>query len=149
MLTFAFHPPFSAFPVALIAVVVLLEIVTVIFKKDWSAKAATFILILAVIGVIAAFFSGYQASEHADQSFKIPDEAIAQHHLFGKLLLFVSIPCLVLKFFSLKAKYSIAFFKYTYLVFLFAALGLVIQTGYLGGKLVFELGAGVKAQSNK
>jgi len=100
---------------------------------------------VGVAGVIAAFFSGYIASDLADQFFEVPDEPISQHHVLGRLLLFTSIPMLALMWIGYAASHSKAMFLAAYRLLLLACVVLVIFTGYLGGELIFNYGAGVHA----
>jgi uncharacterized membrane protein len=144
--TLLLHPPLSAFPVALITVIVLLEAARFFLKWEGISSAIKINLVLAAAMLLAAFFSGYQASDYADGTFKIPDDAIAEHHKFGKILLFTFLPCVMLRFIESRAMHGKKIFHWTYLAFLAASFLILIQTGYLGGKLVFKLGAGVRAE---
>lgn len=139
-----FHPVLSSFPFALLSVCVLLEMCS-FFRADQRLQFVIGInLSLAGAGALAAFFSGYQAAELANQSFSVADELISQHHSYGRLLLFAILPCLALKYFSLRASFNKRGFRYAYLGFLAISFGLIIMTGFLGANLVFAHGAGVK-----
>lgn len=138
------HPPLTAFPLALIVLVVALEIYSWFRGEDWR-KPIEFVLVLTVVAVAAAFFSGYQASDGADQTFLVPDEPISRHHTAGRFLLFLIVPCAALRFVATRARFNARGFTVAYGVVLAICLGLVIYTGYLGGELVFIHGAGVSA----
>src|SRR5687767_13925614 len=94
------HPPFSAFPVTLITIVFILEALNLIRRREIFGAAALVNLAAAAIAVAAAFFSGYQASDLANQTFRVDDAVISRHHSFGRALLFLIVPCLALKIFS-------------------------------------------------
>ena len=111
-----------------------------------QASSISVVLVLAAIAVVATFFSGYQASDVADQTFMIDDAVIGYHHVWGRALLFLVVPCAALQLISERASYNRSIFRGAYLVTLLICLGLAGYTGFLGGKLVFEHGAGVFAQ---
>lgn len=140
------HPPLSSLPFAFILGCVLAEIACAARPSEMLRSAATFNVLLAAVSAILAFFTGYQASETANQTFVVPDAAISIHHAFGRALLFVVIPCAALRITALHATHGKRAFASLYYVALTASLALAIYTGYLGGKLVFEEGAGVRAK---
>ncbi|MCB0311401.1 MAG: hypothetical protein KDD42_09205 [Bdellovibrionales bacterium] len=137
------HPALVSLPVALFPLVLMLEL----WKSLWYRKELQFAIYVnvsaAIIGVLLAFFSGYQASELANQSFIVPDQAIERHHRVSQILLFLSLPCGVLCVLSEVAQYARRAFRYLYLLILVSCSALVVYTGYLGGQLVFQHGAGV------
>lgn len=139
------HPPLSAMPLGLIVLAALLEAYCLLRPSAMLAYAAGVNLVAAAIFSLAAFFSGYGAAESANRSFQISNEVISQHHSFGRLLLFAIIPCAALKVISTAASHGKATFRGIYLLFLAISVGLVLYTGYLGGRLVFIHGAGVSA----
>lgn len=112
---------------------------------QWLSKAAEACLVAGAVSVILAFFSGYSASEYADQTFQVSDDLIGLHHTMGRLLLFMVLPSVALKILSSRAQFGRGAFRGFYLGVLIMCVGLVIYTGYLGGQLVFGYGAGVYA----
>lgn len=140
------HPPLSAFPLALIITAGILELIC-FWKNSPTLRAAIRVnLLFAVLFVAATFFTGYRASELANQTFTIADDVIRAHHSVGRLLLFLIAPCAALEVLSTRATHNPKVFRILYLIFLAVCLGLVIYTGYLGGRLVFVEGAGVVAK---
>lgn len=140
-----FHPPLSSLPFALLGVIGFLELANLLRRSDTLRAAITVNVVLAALGTVLAFFSGYQASELADQTFKIPDDAISLHHACGRALLFAVLPCAAVRIISERATHALGLFRALYYISLAISLSLVVYTGYLGGKLVFEHGAGVSA----
>src|SRR5262249_12865133 len=108
------HPPLSAFPVAFIVVVFVLESLQILQSKEWLAVAIRVNLWIAFIGVITAFYSGYYASHNAQATFTVPEEAIAFHHNIGRMLLFSVFPLLGLKLASEKARFNQRFWEWLY-----------------------------------
>lgn len=140
------HPPLTVFPPALISVVLLLELVFLFRPYPWIRRVSEVNLALAGVGVVAAFFSGYQAITVAEKTFKIAPELIATHHQFGKLLLFAIIPTVTLGFLHSRATHGKSGFRAAYLFSLALSFALVVYACYLGGDLVFVHGAGVRAK---
>jgi uncharacterized membrane protein len=138
------HPPLTAFPIVLLCLIAFLEVWAWARRLDWQ-KPIEVILVLMVVAVGAAFFSGYQASDLADQTFAVPNEAIAWHHNCGRLLLFLSVPCAALRFVAARARFNRTAFGVAYALILVSSIGLALYVGYLGGQLVFKHGAGVYA----
>jgi uncharacterized membrane protein len=142
---FNFHPPLSSVPIVLLVSVGLGELLRCI-RPDWiSLSAVRFNLVLATGAVILAFLSGYQGNEFANGTFKVSDEVIAVHHFWGRLLLFMVVPCLALECIAARAQFAVKVFRGLYLLLLVACISVAIYTGWLGGQLVFEHGAGVVA----
>ena len=137
------HPPFSSFPIVLFTVSIIFEIIGIYRNKDILISVARANLVAACVFMFAAFFSGYQAAENASISFKIPTEAIQDHHSIGKILLFISIPTAILAVVSKTAKNNSKMFSIAFYIFLITCVSLAIYCGWLGGNLVFKYGAGV------
>lgn len=139
-----FHPPLTAFPVVLISLVVVFEIWFVWRASPAVSFASRVLIVLSAVAVGAAFYSGYQASEMANQQFVVSDQAIAAHQATGRLLLFAIIPCAALRLFWEQAVFYRRVIRGVYYLLLVVCLGLVVVTGYRGGELVFRHGAGVR-----
>ncbi len=141
---FHLHPALSTFPPVLLLIAGALELAALVGVAELR-RTIRLLLWLAVPGVLAAFFSGYQASDSANQTFVIADQAIGAHHNLGRLLAFAIIPCAALEWVATSARHAKAFFEWLYRAVLMTCVGLVISTAYLGGELVFRHGAGVFA----
>lgn len=136
------HAMFIHFPIALLIVGFLFEILSLIFKKEYFKKAAFYLLIFGALGTVASYFSGNAAGEGIEEGpLKNPLE---QHEQAATISLWLTVATAV--FYGLVA---IMKNKKTWLkvvsVFLFAAvIGSIARTGYLGGQLVYKHGAGVE-----
>ena len=143
------HPPLTAFPPALLGVVLLLEIFS-LWKRYPKVRAAISInLWLAALFVVLAFLSGYQARELAGGVATAVEEHIEEHHFFGRLLLFAIFPCAILHLAWERAIYAKRAFGMAYAIFFLMCVTLVTLTGLEGGELVFEYGVGVAAQQSQ
>lgn len=139
------HPALASFPAVLLLVALGLEVASAIRGTDVFRVAIRIQLSLAVVFVLAAFFSGYLANDLANQTFSVADSFISRHHLSGRLLAFLILPCAALEFIARRAVYARGGFRVAYLMLLLLCVGLAVYTGHLGGELVFEHGAGVSA----
>jgi uncharacterized membrane protein len=139
----ALHPPFTSFPVPLLFTACAMEIAVLLTKRDSLKITVQILLLLAAIFTGLSFYTGYGASEAADQFFKIPNDVISFHHSIGRATLLCIIPLCAVSLLRSYAKYGIKFFSAVYILLLISTLLLAVYTGYLGGELVFKYGAGV------
>ncbi|MBP9837732.1 MAG: hypothetical protein KBC84_03370 [Proteobacteria bacterium] len=137
------HPPLSSFPFCIVSLLIVLECYSFI-KHDHTnnERIKDFLLLSLLLFSILTFVSGYFGVDFADKD--IPQELIDNHQNFAKLILLTNIPLLLLRYLSrinnrLKAPY--------YFILL-VIVALIITTSNLGGKLVFEQGAGVTIKRN-
>ena len=139
------HPPLSSVPITLLVLTLLLDVAHVFLPRGGLANTARVLLVLAALSTLMAFFSGYPASDLANQTFLVPDDAISLHHTSGRLLLLLVGPCLAWRWLSERATHARALFTAGYAMLLTLCVCLALYTGHLGGDLVFTHGAGVKA----
>lgn len=136
------HAMLIHFPIALLVVGFLVEIVAFIIKKEFYKNLSFFLLLVGALGAIAAYVSGSYAGEGIeDGPLKVPME---MHEDAALVTLWLAI---------ITALFKVSFFFYKGTqpwtkwlgVILFACLiGSVARTGYLGGQLVYSHGAGVE-----
>lgn len=138
------HPPFAAFPVALLTVVVLLELSTFFWRSEKRDAVIATNLVLALVFTSVAFFSGYYARDALNVVTPEIDKKISDHHQSGRLLLFALFPCVMLYFAALKATHGRKAFRVVYLISLMICFALLYNTGLAGGELVFQHGVGVR-----
>ena len=134
------HPMFVHFPIALLFTSVLFDAAGAWFKRDSFRDGALWLLILGLLGGVAAAIAGTWAEEAAEKA-GIAESMIETHEtlafvtlgIFGALLL----GRLMMRN-QLTQKTLVPYF-------LIAAIGLgtLSATGHYGGDLVYEQGAGV------
>jgi len=139
-----FHPRFVHFPIALLSTYVLLEIIGIIFKKDFFSKAAHLILFLGVLGALAAVLTGNRAEELAEKLFDekdiiIPFGSITEHESWATITIWYFAGVLVLRTFLVLRKSFKGIFQYIFILFAIAGMYFVYQTGEHGAKLVYGL----------
>ena len=137
------HPMIVHFPIALLLTATFISTLAVIFKnKREELKIVLYwILILGAISALAALFSGLYESERV-----VHDEAIHKIMEVHKFLGFVIASAFVLitLWFIIRRRKI----KYKELLiitlFLIGTSSVLVYSAYLGGKMVYEEGTGVK-----
>lgn len=143
------HPKVVHFAVALLLTYVLLELLFLIFKRDYLSKSANLILFLGVLGALGSMLTGNQAYHYAESLFdnhgiKIPLGLIDEHEEYATWTLFWFLGILVIRIFlTLKDKFK-GWLQIA--VFILALVGVffVYETGEHGGELVYKYGVGTK-----
>ena len=137
------HPMIVHFPIALLIVGFLSDIVGLITKRDFFTQAGFYLFTLGALGVIAAFITGSQAGDGIVEEGALK-HALETHEGAATLAIWVT---------SIAAVFRIALFllkKYSgVLKMVSLALGLlavmaIARTGYYGGELVYKHAAGVQ-----
>jgi uncharacterized membrane protein len=136
-----FHPAIVHFPIALLSIAALFAVISLFRKKDFFREVAFWNLLLGVIGAIAAALTGLideQNLTHNEEIHKI----LVKHKFTGFSILILSFALLtwlwVRKNKLGKSEYIL------WVLFLVLGTAMVSYQGYLGGRMVFEQGAGVK-----
>ncbi len=131
------HPALVHFPIALGVVGALFAVVYLTFRKEWLRWFAPMLLTIALLGAVAAYFSGQSAGDRAEKAH-VPEAAVDEHEESSLWVLGL------LGLSSLLAWATHAKRRGEWLAALIAvmAAAAVVRTGHLGGKLVFIHGAG-------
>jgi len=131
------------FPIALIFVGFLFDLVSFFYNKEFFNKAGFIILILGTLGVIAAYLSGEYAGEGVVESGAL-GRALELHESAAQLSLWLMVGVALVRIaFVLLKKYSGVFKIISLILFLLGVLS-IARTGYYGGELVFKHAAGVQ-----
>jgi len=137
------HPMIVHFPIALLIVGFLSDIVGLLTKRDFFTQTGFYLFTLGAVGVIAAFVTGDQAGDGIMEEGALK-QALEIHEEAATLAIWVT---------SIAAVFRIALFllkKYSgVLKMVSLALGLlavmaIARTGYYGGELVYKHAAGVQ-----
>jgi uncharacterized membrane protein len=139
-----FHPRFVHFPIALLSTYLLLEVIGVIFKKDFFSKAAHLILFLGVLGALVAVLSGDRAEEIAEKLFDekdviIPFGAIHEHEDWATITVWYFAGLLILRTIVVLKKSFKGVFQYIFILLAVVGMYFVYETGEHGAKLVYGL----------
>lgn len=140
------HPMIVHFPIALIFTALFLDGVGFVFKKE-NLRAAGFItLCLAVIGGLAAIATGVLAHSNLKSHTEALHEIVELHEHLAITAIVLAFASLAVRFLAEKITAKEALLKKLALVLLVSAAIVVGGVGYLGGKMVFEYGAGTKSE---
>ncbi|MEI7898323.1 MAG: DUF2231 domain-containing protein [bacterium] len=131
-----FHPMLVHFPIAIITVGFLFDLLSFAFKKEtWLNKAGYWLEIIGMAGAIFAFGSGYFFTSPMEGEAGMMRE---KHEFFATASL---ISIIVATLFRIVVDYmnkETTNMKYLSLGLYFIALVFVSITGYLGGTLVLD-----------
>ncbi len=143
-----FHPKVVHFAIALLSTYVLLEAIGVLFNKEFFSKAAHLILLLGVLGAVAAVLTGNQAEEVAElweeKGAIIPFGAINEHKDYANITLWYFAALLVMRTVLVLKKKFTGYLKYAVLVLAIVGFYFVYETGEHGGELVYKHGVGTE-----
>lgn len=137
------HPMIVHFPIALLIVGFLFDLIGIFVKKEFYCKAGFYLLILGTLGVIAAYFSGDMAGDGISEVGALK-QALETHESAAMLSLWIMVIASVVRIGTVAfKKYSGAYKWIALALFLIGVLS-IARTGYYGGELVFKHAAGVQ-----
>lgn len=135
------HPAIAHFPVALVSIAAVFAVISLFAKKEFFKEVAFWNLLFGVIGAITAVLTGLIEEQNLVHNEEI-HEILVKHKFSGFVILILSFGLLtwvwVRKNKFRKNEYILWVF------FLLIATAVIFYQGFLGGKMVFEQGAGVK-----
>ncbi len=131
------HPAVVHFPIALGVVGALAALLSLLIRKEWFRWFAPILLSLALLGAVAAYFSG-QSGEDRAEALKVPREAIAAHEESSLYVLGFLALATLLTWATQARRRS----EWLSALFAVAAAVAILYTAHLGGRLVFIHGAG-------
>jgi len=141
------HPPVDHFVIALPIVVLLLEIVNLFVKKRAIGVTSFFLLGLAVVAAIAAYYTGsIDGKEAFDTLSQAGQTELKAHKHLGTYLMLASF--IVLAFKLLSAIINRGLMKALYLLVLILFVAGILKQGKEGGELVYQYGANVERVAN-
>lgn len=136
------HSKVVHFPIALLTTYSLLEIIGVLFNKDFISKSALLILCLGVFTAFLAVLTGNQASQAFNFWNNESTTLLIEHQNYATYLLWGALAVCALRIYlTLKKKFSRRI-KFIFILFAIAIVFLVYETGIRGGNLVNKFGVG-------
>ncbi|MGE5400943.1 MAG: DUF2231 domain-containing protein [Ignavibacteriales bacterium] len=137
------HPMIVHFPIALLIVGFLFDLISLFSRKELFSTVGLYLLILGTLGVIAAFFSGNFAGDGISEAGSLK-QALETHEGAAEIALWLMIAAAVLRIAFVWMKRYSGVYKYVAIgIFLLGVLA-IARTGYYGGELVFKHAAGVQ-----
>lgn len=135
------HPIIVHCPIALVTLALFCELLEIIFKKKDFGIVSKWSLLFGTIGAIFAFGSGVLAARIVEHNEEI--HQVIEHHAHAALAVVItSIVLTIWRF--LPAQNLFNRFRYIFTILLIVLILFLARAGYLGGKLVYECGVGVK-----
>lgn len=142
------HPKFVHFPIALFLAYTLFEISGIIIKKDFLLKAAFILLLLSILGAVAAVLTGNQASEIAeklaDLDVRIPLGALSKHEDYATYSLWYMFILAAFRTYLMVKKKFNGWLRYSFIILSLLGCLLIFEAALLGGKLVYQYGVGTE-----
>lgn len=140
------HPIVVHFPIALLILGAVIEIINVFAKKDVLSKFGTMLIVIGVLTGFVAYSTGEAQEEVAEQTFGEGIESIIEtHSLFAaiSIAIFIGIALIKIIFYYLKkkkgepAKTTQGIVSVLILVLSIAGIISLAYTGHNGGKIVY------------
>lgn len=136
------HAMLIHFPIALLIIGFLSELIGLVSKKIFFNQVAFYLLILGTFGTIAAYLSGDAAGEGMEEGTL--GKAIGMHQEAAIITLWLAISTSLVFSALLFFKYQKQWSKIMGVILFAVLLAAVSRTAYLGGQLVYNHGAGVE-----
>jgi uncharacterized membrane protein len=135
---FPIHPKLVHFPIALFSTALILDILGRVFRKENLHEAAVVIYVIAAIFTPIVVWVGLWEQ----QRLHLNHPVLAQHKLYAFGTMWLSLISLPVLWLLKKAPRKVFRMVFTCLLLCIAVL--VTVTGYFGGRMVYEYGAGVQ-----
>ncbi|MGD8305633.1 MAG: hypothetical protein PVF17_03180 [Ignavibacteria bacterium] len=136
------HPKVVHFPIALLMISVLFDVVGILSKKEYFHKSAHLLLLLGVLGSFAAAFTGNQAFSSYKFWNNSSGELMSNHELYANITIWYFTLILFLRTFLVLRKKYFTPVKYIIIVLGIVGCYFLFQTSEYGGKLVNKYGIG-------
>ena len=131
------HPAVVHFPIALGVVGALMAVIYLFIRREWLRWFAPILLTIALLGAVAAYFSG-QSSEDRAEALNVPEAAIEEHEEGSIWALGVIALAALLSW----ATHGRRRGEWLSTIIAVIAAVAILRSAHLGGKLVFIHGAG-------
>ncbi|MBD0777041.1 DUF2231 domain-containing protein [Maribacter sp. ANRC-HE7] len=136
------HAMVIHFPIALILVGFFSEIIALISKKQFFKDTSFYLLLLGALGAIVAYISGSYAGDGMTDG--ILQKPMELHEEAATITLWLAIITALFRVSLYYFKFERTWSKWVGIILFTALVGSVARTGYLGGQLVFQHGAGIE-----
>jgi uncharacterized membrane protein len=136
------HAMVIHFPIALLIIGFLSELIAVFIKKPFFRQAAFYLLLIGTLGTIASYLSGNEAGDGIEEGSL--GKAIELHEQAATIALWLTIATAVVYVAFYFLNYSKKWSRIVRIILFAATVSAIARTGYLGGQLVYKHGAGVE-----
>lgn len=136
------HPATAHFPIALLVASFLFDLMGFVARSDSLRLSGRYCLILAVIGAVAAYFTGLHAAVDA-QTIPEIGNSLAIHRDAGALTVLMAAALLAIRTVLILRYSTNRMAMISYLFLAMVVLLSILRAGYTGTELVKRFGAGV------
>ncbi|MCF8238656.1 MAG: hypothetical protein K9I85_10900 [Saprospiraceae bacterium] len=136
------HAMLVHFPIALVIVGFLSELVGLVLKRPFFRQVGWMLLLLGAAGAVAAYFTGKVAGEGMEDGAL--GRALSTHMEAAGWAVAAILAAVGLRIIAMIFDVRFKSLKWIALIGFAAAVGALGRTGYLGGQLVFRHGAGIE-----
>jgi uncharacterized membrane protein len=137
------HPMIIHFPIALLIVGFLAELIGVITTREFYSRAGFYLLLLGTAGVVAGYISGDLAGEGLAEGGALK-AALEAHEGAAQLALWIAVATSLVRIGLVATRRYAGALRWIPLVMFFVSVLAIARTGYFGGQLVFKHAAGVQ-----
>jgi len=137
------HPMIVHFPIALLIVGFLADLIGVVTKKEFFNKSGFYLLILGTLGVVAGYLSGEYAGDGVTEAGAL-GQALELHESAAFLSLWLMVGTALVRIAAVVFNKYKGGMKVFALILFFLGVLSIARTGYYGGELVFKHAAGVQ-----
>ncbi len=137
------HPQLVHFPIAFLLLSFTFDLVGAVRNSDRWNQFGGFILLLAIISAFAALQSGESSEEMLKPMSDSLHEAVEEHeNLASTTFFFILVLGIIRGWLQLKERFN-SWPRWVYVILIGAGVFMILRVGNLGGKLVYQHGAGV------
>jgi len=137
------HPMIVHFPIALIIIGFLSDLVGAVMKRQFFTNAGLYLIVLGSLGMIAAYISGNIAGDGVTEMGAL-GKALETHEGAATLALWSIIILAILRVALAVTKQMAGWKQWAMVILLAVGVGTISRAGYYGGELVFKHAAGVQ-----
>jgi uncharacterized membrane protein len=139
------HPMIIHFPIALLIVGFLFEVVGVAANKEFYSKAAFILLLLGGAGAVAAYITGNLAGDGLSEMGPLK-QALEEHEDAAVVTLWIIGGIVAARILMVATKRFTGSLRWLAVAFFLVGVLAIARTGHLGGNLVYRHAAGVQLQ---
>ncbi len=136
------HAMIVHFPIALLMVGFLFQVISFFYKKAFFRQSAFYLLILGMLGTVMAYLAGNAAGEGMEEGPL--NKAMQLHEQAATISLWLTVITALVYAGIYGFKYNRLWLSITAVLLFAGVTGSIARTGYLGGQLVYKHGAGVE-----
>lgn len=130
------------FPIALLMVGFLFELISFFYKKDFFRQSAFYLLLSGTIGTVVSYLAGNAAGEGMEEGTL--NKAMDLHEQAATIALWLTIITALVYGIIYFLNYRKSWLRMIAVLLFAGVVGSIARTGYLGGQLVYKHGAGVE-----